>query len=174
LRVDGFELHEADPESLVESVKHIVIAESPVHKMEVMRRITEAVGLKRTGHRIQSTLQAAINLASSKGRVRVAGDFLWDPGMKEPRVRDRSALEANAKKLELVAPEEIRAALLAEIRKGFSMSIEDAISNAASALGFQRVTTQAQNVFREQVRSLIDDGQLKQSGEMLSPNEART
>jgi very-short-patch-repair endonuclease len=170
LRVDGFELHEADPESLVESVKHIVIAESPVHKMEVMRRITEAVGLKRTGHRIQSTLQAAINFASSRGRVRVAGDFLWDPEMKDPPVRDRSALEANAKKLELVAPEEIRAALLAEIRKGFSMNIEDAISNAANALGFQRVTIQAQNVFREQIRSLIDDGQLKQSGEMLSPN----
>lgn len=170
LRVDGFELYEADPESLIESIDRVVVAESPIHKIEVMHRITEAAGLRRTGHRIQSTLQTAINLAGRRGRVRVVGDFLWDPGMKEPPVRDRSGLEPNAKRLELVAPEEIRAALLAEIRKGFSMSIENAISSAASVLGFQRVTTQAQNVFREQVRCLIDDGHLKQSEEMLSPN----
>jgi hypothetical protein len=168
--MDGFELHQADPESLVESVAQVVVVESPVHKMEVMGRITEAAGLKRTGHRIQSTLQSAIDLAISKGRVRVVGDFLWDPEMKEPRIRDRSALDANGKKLELVAPEEIQVALLAEIRNAYSMSIEDAISGAARALGFQRVTAQMQDFFREQIHCLINDRQLKQSGELLLPD----
>lgn len=168
IRCDGFELHEANPESLVDSVARIVGTESPVHRMEVMRRITEGAGLKRTGSRIQSTLQVAIDVASSKGRVRVRGDFLWDPGMKEPTVRDRSNLESSEKKLELVAPEEIRVALLAEIRRGFSMSVEAAMSSAARALGFQRVTAQAEDVFRAQIRYLVDDGTLKHAGDLVS------
>lgn len=168
--MDGFELHQADPESLVESIARVVAVESPVHKMEVMSRITEAAGLKRTGHRIQSTLQSAIHFAISKRRVRMIGNFLWDPEMKEPRIRDRSALDATAKKLELVAPEEIRAALLAEIRSAYSMSIEDAISGAARALGLQRVTAQMHDVFRQQIHCLIYDRQLKQSGKLLLPN----
>ena len=65
------------------------------------------------------------------------GDFLFTDSSKLVKVRDRSDLAASAKKLELVPQEEIREALITAIRAAFSLSEEDAISEALSMLGFQ-------------------------------------
>jgi hypothetical protein len=168
LKLDGVELHEVDPKILAEWVARVVAVESPVHKMEVMKRITEAAGLQRTGARIQATIQAAIDVAHRQRRLRLSDDFLWDPGMKEPRVRDRRNLDGNGKKLDLVAPEEIQLALVSEIRRGFSMTVDDAMASAARALGFLRVTDQARQVLHEQLRSLLENGKLKNSDASLA------
>jgi uncharacterized protein (DUF2461 family) len=80
--------------------------------------------------------------------------------MTVPPVRDRSDLEAAAKKFEFVAPEEIRIALHKAVESGFSLSEEDAVSSAARLLGFQRVTAQAKGLFDNQLASLLNDGTL--------------
>lgn len=164
----GTQLHEAEPAWLAGYVARVVAVESPMHVSDVVRRITEGCGLKRAGNRIQGAVQAAIDVAARKGEIRECGDFLWQPGMTEARIRDRSLLDAGARKLEYVSPEEIRAALLAEIARGFSMSIDNAMTAAARALGFLRLSMQAQDVFRKEIRILVDDGRLKRNGELLS------
>ncbi|NMW21737.1 MAG: hypothetical protein HKK67_08925 [Chlorobiaceae bacterium] len=83
------------------------------------------------------------------------GEFCWHPEMKEPKVRDRSLLDVSSRKFEFVAPEEISQAILQQVKRGFSLSLDDAVSNAARVLGFQRVTAQAKYLFDQQLDGLI-------------------
>ena len=47
-----------------------------------------------------------------------------------------------------------------EVERGFSLTEDDAVSNAARALGFQRVTVQAKTLFDAQLARMIQDGTL--------------
>lgn len=156
-----------DPNWLAPFVVKIVQHESPVHEHEVTQRITEACVLKRTGNRIQSVVKRAVDQAVRQNLLTRRGDFLWIADMTEVMVRDRSQLDSNAKKLELVAPEEIEQVLMQEIARGFSLSVEGDISVAARALGFQRVTLQSLDVFRQSLRKPVDDGRVTKSGDLL-------
>lgn len=149
------ELHEIPVFQLLPSILKVVEQESPIHKSELIRRITEGAGLKRSGSRIQAAVQSAINMGVRDRKLTQKGDLIWDPNMTVPPVRDRSDLDATEKKFEFVAPEEIRLALHKSVEIGFSLSEEDAISSAARLLGFQRVTSQAKLIFSNQVRLLI-------------------
>src|SRR5262249_12294316 len=57
--------------------------------------------------RIQTALDRAIEQAVRQETVRREGDFVWPGEMGLPVLRDRSGLPATARKLDLVAPEEI-------------------------------------------------------------------
>lgn len=153
----GRELHEIPATQLLQSILQVVELESPIHSTELIRRITEGAGLKRSGSRIQANVQSAINKGVRECKLNKRNDFLWDVNMKEPTIRDRSGLDATSKRLELVAPEEIRVALQKVVENGFSISEEDAISSSARLLGFQRVTSQAKLIFIHEIRLLIDE-----------------
>jgi very-short-patch-repair endonuclease len=166
--LNGKQLHEIDPEELAKFVVQVVQAESPIHAEEVARRITEAAGLKRTGSRIQDVVTQAAALAVQTKRIARRKDFLWRVDMQDAPVRDRSAVDSNLKKIEYVAPEEIRAALVAEVLRGFSMDVEGAVVAAARVLGFQRVSPAMRQTVLEQVKLLEREGRLKRSGDVLT------
>jgi hypothetical protein len=90
-----------------------------------------------------------------KGSITRRGDFLWKPDMLWPKVRDRSNFEPRCKKLELVAPEEITEALRLVIERGYTISEDAAFSEAASLLGFQRMTNQAWALLAEALELLL-------------------
>ena len=77
------------------------------------------------------------------------------------KVRDCSDLVASAKKLELVPQEEIREALITAIRAAFSLSEEDAISEALSMLGFQRSTAKAKQQVSTALQILVQEERIK-------------
>jgi len=60
----------------------------------------------------------------------------------------------------LVAPEEISLAILQQVKRGFSLSVDDAVTNAARSLGFKRVTTQVKELFERQLNVLIKSEKL--------------
>jgi hypothetical protein len=153
---------------LAEYVQQVVDVEFPVHRAEVVRRITEGAGLKRAGARIQQAVSRAIQVAARSEAIEVRGDFLWKPGEEQARVRDRSSLEPGQKKLELIAPEEIAQALKSEVTRGFSLPANDAISAAGRALGFRRVTSGASAAIEKQLRRLVELGALKQVGDKIA------
>jgi uncharacterized protein (DUF2461 family) len=137
-----------------------VEAESPIHRTELTRRITEGSGLKRSGKRIQTAVQSTLDYGVRESQIQLKDDFIWNPKMEVPEVRNRSELEAASKKFEFVSPEEISAAILQEVERGFSLSEDEAVSNAARVLGFQRVTAKAKAHFIKQLIQLVDDGRL--------------
>jgi very-short-patch-repair endonuclease/DNA polymerase III delta prime subunit len=170
LRIDlgSSELHEIPAYQLLPSILQLVEQESPIHKIELIRRVTEGAGLKRSGSRIQAAIQSAIIQGVSERKLTQKGDFIWAPDMTVPPLRDRSELDATEKKFEFVAPEEIRLALYKAIEIGFSLSEEEAVSNAARLLGFHRVTSQAKIIFSNQVRLLIDEKEIEMRGGFLA------
>ena len=82
--------------------------------------------------------------------------FLWRLDMDVPEVRDRSLLDNASKKIEWVAPEEIRQAIYEAVDLAFSLSPDDAASSAARMLGFQRLTAQMKKVFEVQLSKMIN------------------
>jgi hypothetical protein len=169
LNVDIGRVHLAEigVSSLAKYVEAVVRTESPIHRTEVVRRITEAAGVRRTA-RIQQTIEAAIDHAARSLPIDRRGDFVWLTSMTTPPVRDRSGFDSNSKKIDLVAPEEIKEALVEEIRRGFSMDADDAIAAAARRLGFLRQTAQARSQIVSALSQLIESGLVNREGNRLT------
>jgi len=155
IRLFDKELHECTPEELLPYVCEVIQIESPIHITELTRCIAEGAGLKRSGVRIQGVVLTSIIYGVQKNKIVKKGDFCWHPEMSVPVVRDRSELDASSKKSELVAPEEISLAILQQVKRGFSLSVDDAVIYAVRLLGFQRVTSQSKYLFELQLDGLI-------------------
>ena len=163
------ELHEMSAQQLFPSVYQVVVVESPIHKTELIHRIIEGAALKRSGSRIQTTVEKTLNYGVREKKIHQKGNFIWQAEMDKPEVRDRSELDATSKKFEFVSPEEISAAIQQEVERGFSLMEKDAVSNAAHALGFQRVTAQAKILFDNQLARMIQDGTPVSRNGLVSP-----
>ena len=166
------ELHHVPTRRLAGLVASVVEVESPVHVKEVSRRIAEAASVSRVGSRIRGAIDSACTAAARKGNVRRSGEFLWRADMRKAPLRDRSGLPDVSKKIELIAPEEIAAAIRKVISDSFGMDRSEVSSAVLSLLlGFRRTTKSAQ----QQVTNVLDDmvrrGELVQEGSHISLKE---
>ena len=75
------------------------------------------------------------------------------------RGSDRSNLDAGSRNLQLVAPQEIRAALKQVVDSAFSIRKDDALSASLELLGFQRVTATARELISRVVEESIQQGE---------------
>lgn len=174
VNLGGKELHELSPESLLRYILQVIMNESPIHRNEVIRRITDGVGMNRAGSRIRQAIDNAIRHGIKQHVIDLRHDFLWRPGMRKPPVRDRSHFDNSTKKLEWVSPEEIAQAILVEVKSSFSIKTTEVISLAAKLIGFHRVTSQAQVVFEQQISALIATGRLWENDGVLSTAKVKT
>ncbi|MEI6260536.1 MAG: DUF3320 domain-containing protein [Deltaproteobacteria bacterium] len=152
------EIHELSVQQLFPYIFQVVEVESPIHKSELIRRITEGAGLKRSGTRIQTAVQTALNYGVKEGKIIQKSDFVWHPERDVPEVRDRSGLETSSRKFEFVSPEEISSAIHQAVKKSFSLTEDEAVFNAARILGFQRATAQAKYFFKTHMARMIEEG----------------
>ena len=137
-------LHEVYPGVLAIDVIGVVLAESPVHRDELARRIMDANGVSRLGSRIRRTVDAAIKRAVGKGQVEVRGDFLHAAGQRpaDVPIRDRSALPSSSRSFDLIAPEEVRAAIAEVISTSFGIGAEDLPTEVCRLFGFGQTSAQ--------------------------------
>lgn len=138
------QFHELSREYLANALQGVVAAESPIHVSEASRRLANAAGLERVGHRIQSAVSAACLELERAGLIERRGDFLWYPGVKLA-VRDRSDAPASVRDIKMIAPEEIRQA--AQVIGAAEMEDEnEAVMAVARVLGFRRTGKDLQSV----------------------------
>ena len=90
-------------------IQDVVKIESPVHLDEVARRIATAVGASR------KKVKTAARQATRSGSVQIGGKFLYWTEQRKVTVRDRSELPKASRKLELIAPEEMEAAIAGRV-----------------------------------------------------------
>lgn len=160
-------LLDADMDLLAGLMADAVGQEGPMHVAELNKRLMEAFGTGRAGSRIVAHLQAALDHGRRRRQLRVHGDFVHLHGTDRVPVRDRSGLEPAERKIEWVPPEEIDEALLASVRIGFSMPIDEAVPSALSLLGFGRATQRMAAVVQERLEALTGAGRLTQHGDIL-------
>jgi hypothetical protein len=94
-------------------------------------------------------------------------EFLWAIESSPVRIRDRSDCPPQQKKIELVAPEEICAAIEQASEQSFGLLEEDVAVAACRLLGFARVTEEMRATVEEQRDHLINKGRLELKGETL-------
>jgi very-short-patch-repair endonuclease len=167
LLISHQDLHTIDSNRLAHEIKAVVDVEAPVHEADVTRRLIEAYGLSRAGNRIAAKVSEALKTGTSIGLFFYANGFVYTDKQREVRIRSREALETTERKIELVAPEEIDAALLEVVRLGFSMKSEAAISGALEMLGFGRVTGRMKQLVGARIDKLLATNRLIQVDTML-------
>jgi len=164
------EIHRHPAGRLAAWVAEVVAVESPVHADEVTRRLALAAGATQVGARIRASVAAAFRVAGQLGSIRPQGDFLWTPTMRPGAapVRDRSALPAASRKLSLVAPEELTAAVLAVVSGSFSLEKSATPTAAARLLGFARPGEEQRQVLAAVVEQLLDENRLRATNGTLT------
>jgi very-short-patch-repair endonuclease len=147
------ELHDAPRGAISGLAEEVVKIEGPVHLFEVVNRIREAWGLKRSGGRIQEAVEKAIKVSVREGRLAEDGDFLSIPG-KVIRVRDRSEVRSlSLRKPESLPPAELDIAILNVVRENYGATDDQVVLAAARAVGFKATSSQ----LRELLNGIIAD-----------------
>ncbi|MDR6610124.1 DUF3320 domain-containing protein [Pseudomonas synxantha] len=155
------ELHQHQPEHLLRLIRTVVEIESPVHSVEVTRRLMEAFGVTRQGSRITAAVEHAIGMGIKQRHFLRRGEFLHLAENRPVVIRNRAHWESAERKIEWVAPEEIDQALLEIIVSGFSMSYDDAVSGALRLLGFGRSTAKVTVLVKERIEQLVRERRLE-------------
>ena len=157
------DLHEAGTSRLAADVEAIVRVEGPVHIDEVSRRIMDASGVAKLGSRIRAAMEAAARYAAKNGVVR-AGDFLSIKGATDVPVRDRSSLRAASRKIEYVAPAEVREAILRVVEASFGIASEDIPLEVARLFGFAQTSAQIRAYIENVLLAIQKKGELAERG----------
>ncbi len=151
--LEGEDLASLPTNRLAVLIAQVVAVESPVHRDEVVRRIADAAGVRRLGSRLQATLELACDEAVRHQTVRRRDEFLWEPAMQEPVVRDRSTLPAPSRKLDLIASAEVARGIEAVVAASFGIEPDALPAAVGRALGFARISDE----FRDRVEEIIKD-----------------
>ena len=165
---DFAEIHELPLNSVAQAMHKVIDIEGPVHLKEAARRLAESAGFARVGSRMLGHIKRAAAYGHRNGLLYLEGDFLFADSNKLIRVRDRSDMPPTVKKIELVPDEEIRVALITAIRAAFSLSEEEAISEALSLMGFRRVTAKAKRKVGSALRKLEQDSAVTVEDDKIS------
>lgn len=142
----SFEPHEAPLPLLADLVIRIVEAEGPIHRDLIARRVGAAFGKSRTGGRIRTASDAAVDRSVRMGRALLDGEFAMTAEQRDaPPVRDRSGPDAPGAAGHL-PPVEIRAAAARVVAESGEMPREELIVAVARLLGFSRVGPELRGV----------------------------
>src|SRR5690606_1429384 len=142
LKGHPYPLHEVPITSLAAGVAKAVRLESPVHIDEVARRIMTASGVSRLGSRIREAIERAAQRACVSQEFERRGDFLYLRAQRwsDVPVRDRSGLPQGSRKFELIAPEEVGAAIARVLRTSFGIAAADLPIEVCRLLGFAQTS----------------------------------
>lgn len=161
------ELHDTPRGALSALVEEVVRIEGPVHACEVVNRIREAWGLKRSGARIQEAVEAAIAVSVREGRITDEDDFLDVPG-RTPKVRDRSAVRsASLRKSDTLPPAELEIAILGIVRINYGATDDQVMQAAARAVGFKSTSSQLRDLLADVIAAAIEGERLSRQSGML-------
>jgi very-short-patch-repair endonuclease len=167
----GSEIHELNQYSIANALKNLVEKEGPVHIEIAIKRITNVAGYARAGQRIKSHIQASAKYAHQEKTIYMDNDFIYADESKPAKIRNRSKLTGTDKKLDWVSPEELGQALHVVITYAYSISADDAMSEALSMLGFQKLTAKSKTQVEPVLDMMIQQGcVVRENGKLRIPS----
>jgi very-short-patch-repair endonuclease len=168
---EGYELLNAPEGMLAGMVQEVVRVEAPVSTAIITRRLIEAFRVARAGSRIATRVEDIIAQCARNHHWILQDGFVikaeFQDNPDSVPIRDRADMPAAERKIELVSPLEIRAALLKTIELAFSIDAAAAVSEVAQLLGFGRASSKISAEMQLQLDHLI------QKGEVFSDRESR-
>jgi len=169
-------LHETAPGTLARWISRVVEVESPVHLDEVTLRIRTAAGVGRSGSRIRAQMRLGAQVGANQGSYRIdARDFLWRRDQDDCEVRRRDGdTPPSLRKPNMIAPEEIGAALVHTVLVSYGIAPDDAVQEAVRLFGFKRAGQKIVGSFRRVLDGLVEDGVLVRERELLQLPDAQS
>lgn len=156
--------------ALARYVAEVVAVEQPVHTDEVVRRVARAWGAQRAGSRIRASVEKALAVAKSEGKL-TAGPF-WTTPDGVVRVRDRSAVESTTLRQPAnLPPAEIDLAILQSVERSVAITADEAAKAVAEALGFGALSAQLRTIVLDRVRELVSASALNEKEGVLRRQE---
>ncbi|KAB8145742.1 DUF4011 domain-containing protein [Chloroflexia bacterium SDU3-3] len=149
--------------ALADIIVQIVLDESPIHEEEV-QRVVAAFFHTRASKRIQDVCSRILPALARDGRIRQQGLFLWAPAMEDAPIRAR-ADTCPVLKPELIAPEELQAAVRQVLREQFGLQRDALITSTSRLLGFRRCGSALEQAISTAVEALIANGSLVRDGQ---------
>jgi superfamily I DNA and/or RNA helicase len=131
-------------------------------RCEVIKRICDAVDIKRIGTRIQAKYEASINNLVLKGNIIKEGDFLWISDRLETPIRDRSQL--TIKKVELISPQELETTIVKVVRDSMGIQMDTIPQLVLNILGFSRVTDENKKYVADIIKTFVRNDMLSIKG----------
>ena len=99
--------------------------------------------------------------------IEIRGDFLYSTEQEHVPVRDRSELPNASRKLELIAPEEIQAAIKQLVADAFGIEQDDLSREVCKLFGFKTVSANMRQQVNQVINDMIEHGHLKEKGDSL-------
>lgn len=173
IRLAGRSLMDVSPNQLAVWIEQVVQVESPVHQEEVVRRIARAAGLQRVIPGVKRAIENGITHAVQMKLIQRHGRFLWKDGtFSLDTARSRAALPANARRLELIAPEEIAAAIRHLVTGAIGIQPEEIPPAVIRLFGFGRLNAESKAQVEQIMTQMVAAGELVRQGEFLVINNA--
>jgi very-short-patch-repair endonuclease len=149
---------------VVSVVKQVVDAESPVHILDVLTRVSGMWSVK-LGSRIKSRIVDACSRAARDGLIERRGDFCWkknsigaaDDVKEGCAVRSRAGTRIPP---ERVAPEEYREAVLMVLSGGQASARQQLKQQVRSLLGYGRGSPALEDASNTAIDLLLHEGML--------------
>ena len=169
-------IHEADTATLEQCVTSVVEVEGPVHRGEIVRRVSQLWGYKRLGSRIRAAAAAGIEQAVRSKKIRRASadsDQFFDMhGAPEhpESVRDRRGSSASVRDPRVLPPTEIRAGIMQAVEASISVSPSECATDVARMFGYGSTTARIRKRFEVEAAWLVSQGRLAEvDGELRLP-----
>ena len=170
VQLGGWEFHEIDDQTVLAWILQVVQVESPVHIDETAFRIANAAGLQRAGTRIRAHVRSVARQGGANGKLSLKGDFLWridDDRMEFFRRRGEDELPGRLRKPDMIAPEEISAALQHAVEASHGIDADGALTETSRLFGFKRVGPEIRATFAGVLDGLIRDSVIEKRGDLL-------
>lgn len=159
--------HKISTKEMSEIIFRVVEREGPIHEDEVTIRIRNLWNLGRTGARIQSAVTQGIQSLLAAKKCEREEDFLLIPGVQiSPRNREW-VCSATLRKPEMIAPAEIRAAILALLNANHGATKQEVFTTIARLLGFKSTSGQLRELIGLQITKLQAQGKISEDEGML-------
>ena len=152
---------------IAQAIKEIIDAQAPVHIQLIYKQIAPLFGLTRISTRVKSGVDAALNKNAHKHGWDRRGEFLWRKGQTEAEPRVAGDAE-KPRSLDLVAPEELSAAMLVVIGKSYGLEKDGLFRIIAREYGVGRVTAAATACLENALNLLLKEKKVQSVEEKLS------
>ncbi len=138
-------------------VTTLVQIEGPIHKDEIPRRITSLWGLQRTGARISEAIANAIESGIQSGNLRAELDFIVHIQQSIVPVRSRTEVNAaNLRKPEMIAPSEMRQAILYLVAEQVGLRRDELPSSVGKVFGFKSTSVKLKESIEKVLTSMLE------------------
>lgn len=137
-------------EDILPVIRDVVSASDAVNREEAIRQIAQRLGAERTGSRIRSAIEAALNTASRRSII----------------YSDAGGLRPHCRTIDHYKRDDLKNILRAVIGRTWTDE-DEAIRAATRYLGFRRTGSQIERAFRSAINGGLRQGTLERSGRML-------